>query len=254
MIYPLLPLFLTTVLGAGPAYVGVIEGVAESASSLLKFLGGWAADRTGRRKALAGWGYAIAAAGRPLIALAAAPWQVLAIRFTDRVGKGIRTAPRDALLADSVEPERRGTAFGIHRAADHAGAVVGPLLASGVLLLLPGRLRMVFLLAVVPGLVTVATFVAKVREPARPPAPTGAAPLRPELRGLGPVFPRYLAVLVLFTLGNSTDAFLLLRAQQLGVAVALIPLLWGALHASKMLWSVVGGSLADRFGPRGAIV
>lgn len=256
MIYPLLPLFLTTVLGAGPAFLGVVEGVAESASSLLKLAGGWVADRTGRRRPLVGWGYGIAAAGRPLIGLAAAPWQVLAIRFADRLGKGLRTAPRDALLAESVAPERRGTAFGLHRAADHAGAVAGPLLAAGLLLLFPGELRTVFLLAAVPGLLTVVVLLWKVREASAPalPAAGAAPPPRPGLRGLGPVLPRYLGVLVLFTLGNSTDAFLLLRAQQLGVAVPLIPLLWGALHVSKSLWSVAGGALADRFGPRRAIV
>lgn len=254
MIYPLLPLFLTGVLGAGPAFLGLIEGVAESASSLLKLAGGWVADRTGRRRALVAWGYGIAAVGRPLIGLAAAPWQVLAVRFADRLGKGLRTAPRDALLAESVEPERRGTAFGIHRAADHAGATVGPLLAAGLLLLFPGQLRLVFLLALVPGLLTVATLLLRVRETPRATAQPGTAPPRPGLRKLGPAFPRYLAVLALFTLGNSTDAFLLLRAQQLGVPVAAIPLLWGALHVSKSLWSVPGGALADRFGPRRAIV
>ncbi|HEX7243331.1 MAG TPA: MFS transporter, partial [Longimicrobiaceae bacterium] len=254
MIYPLLPLFLTATLGAGPAVLGAIEGVAESASSLLKLVGGWVADRTGRRKRLVAWGYGIAAVGRPLVGLAGAAWQVLAVRFADRLGKGLRTAPRDALLAESVEPERRGAAFGIHRAADHAGAVVGPLLASAILLAWPGRLRLVFLLAAVPGLLTLAVVLWKVRESAvRLPAAAPGAP-RPGLRGLGPAFPRFLAVLVLFALGNSTDAFLLLRAQQLGVATALIPLLWAALHLSKVVWSVVGGRLADRSGPRGAIV
>ena len=256
MIYPLLPLFLTATLGAGPAFLGAVEGVAESASSLLKLAGGWVADRTGRRRALVAWGYGIAALARPLVGLAAAPAQVLAIRFADRLGKGLRTAPRDALLADSVPPERRGTAFGIHRASDHAGAVAGPLLASGLLLLYPGQLRLVFLLAVVPGLLTLLVVLLRVRDPAAPAAPSAGpdGPARPGFRGLGPAFPRYLAVLVLFTLGNSTDAFLLLRAQQLGVAPAAIPLLWAALHVSKTAWSVPGGMVADRFGARRSVV
>lgn len=256
MIYPLLPLFLTGVLGAGPAFLGVIEGVAEAASSLLKLASGVIADRFGRRRKLVAWGYGIAAVGRPLIAVAAAAWQVLAIRFADRVGKGLRTAPRDALLAESVPPELRGTAFGIHRAADHAGAVVGPLLASALLLLWPGDLRRVFALALVPGLITLAVVLWKVREPPRPAAQPGAerAPLLPAITALGPVFPRYLGVVVLFALGNSSDAFLLLRARDLGVAVALIPLLWAALHVSKMAWSIIGGRLSDRVGPRAAIV
>ena len=257
MIYPLLPLFLTGVLGAGPAFLGLIEGVAEASSSLLKLAGGVVADRTGGRKKLVAWGYGIAAVGRPLIAIAAAPWQVLAIRFSDRVGKGLRTAPRDAMLAESVPAEVRGEAFGIHRAADHAGAVVGPLLASGLLLLLPGRFREVFALAVIPGLLTLAVVLWKIRDTPREipasPARSGRGVL-PPFRALGPVFPRYLGVLVLFALGNSSDAFLLLRAQQLGVAVALIPILWAALHVSKMVFSVAGGRLSDRVGPRAAIV
>ncbi|HET7233089.1 MAG TPA: MFS transporter [Longimicrobium sp.] len=260
MIYPLLPLFLTGVLRAGPAFLGLIEGVADAASSLLKLASGVIADRLGRRRQLVAWGYGIAAIGRPLIALVTGAWQVLAIRFADRVGKGLRTAPRDALLAESVPPELRGTAFGIHRAADHAGAVVGPLIASALLLLWPGNLRRVFALALIPGLLTLAVVLWKVHDPApATPSPEQAAsrerpPLLPRLAELGPVLPRYLGVVVLFALGNSSDAFLLLRARELGVAVALIPLLWAALHVSKMAWSIIGGRLSDRVGPRAAIV
>ena len=260
MIYPLLPIFLTAVLGAGPAFLGVIEGVAAATSSLLNVAGGVIADRFGRRKRLVAWGYAIAAAGRPLIAVASSAWQVLGIRFADRVGKGIRTAPRDALLAESVPPEVRGAAFGIHRAADHAGAVIGPLLASGLLLLLSGdqphRLRIVFALSVIPGALTLAIVLWKLREPPRavPAAATPGRALLPPVRELGPVLPRYLGVLALFALGNSSDAFLLLRARDLGVAAALIPLLWAALHVSKVVWSVIGGRMSDRLGPRVAIV
>lgn len=257
MIYPLLPVFLTGALGASAGFLGVIEGVAEASSSLLKLASGVIADRLGRRKQLVAWGYAIASVGRPLIAVATAAWQVLAIRFADRVGKGLRTAPRDALLAESVPPELRGTAFGIHRAADHAGAVVGPLAASAILLAVPGRLREVFAFALIPGLVTIAVVLLKVRDPAPKvaAAPAGARrTVLPPFRAMGPVFPRYLAVLVLFALGNSSDAFLLLRAQRLGVALALIPVLWAALHASKMAWSVIGGRMSDAAGPRLAIV
>ncbi|MFL5382282.1 MAG: MFS transporter [Longimicrobiaceae bacterium] len=258
MIYPLLPLFLTGVLRAGPGFLGVIEGIADASSSLLKLASGVVSDRTGRRKKLVAWGYGIAGLGRPLIAIAAAPWQVLLIRFSDRVGKGLRNAPRDAMLAESVPAERRGAAFGIHRAADHAGAVVGPLLASALLLLLPGRMRWVFALALVPGLLTLAVVLLKVREPrpaAPPSAPAGEARgVLPPFSALGPVFPRYLGVLVLFALGNSSDAFLLLRARDLGVAVALIPLLWSVLHLSKVVWSVVGGRMSDATGPRRTIV
>lgn len=270
MIYPLLPAFILQ-LGAGPAFLGLIEGVAEATASLVKLASGWISDRVGKRKALAVWGYTIATLARPFIAVAHAAWQVLIIRFADRIGKGVRTAPRDALLAESVVPARRGAAFGIHRAADHAGAVVGPLLASALLLLLPGRLRLVFALAALPGLVAIALLAWRVREspalaagakPASTPEPHTAAPedrrsapaAKASFRDLGGTFRRYMVVVVLFTLGNASDAFLLLRAQQLGVAMALIPILWAALHVSKMIWSVVGGNLADRVGPRRAIV
>lgn len=282
MIFPLLPVFLVQALGAGPAFLGLVEGVAESTSSLVKLAGGWLSDRTGRRKALVGWGYGVAGVVRPLIALATAPWHVLVVRFTDRVGKGLRTAPRDALLAESVEPERRGTAFGIHRAADHAGAVLGPLLAAGILLLAPGQLRLVFALAAVPAALSVVLLVWKVREgaPATTAAPQrhegggggegdglddalshtagGGLPRAPVAGGPAPALPpsfrAYLAAMAVFTLGNASDAFLLLRAEQVGVPVATLPLLWGAFHVSKMLWSVPGGMLADRFGARRAIV
>ena len=256
MIYPLLPLFLTGVMGAGAAFLGVIEGVAEASSSLLKLASGVFADRSGRRKGLVAWGYGVAAVARPLIAVATAPWQVLAIRFSERVGKGLRSAPRDAMLTESVPEEVRGAAFGIHRAADHAGAVAGPLLASALLLLMPGRMREVFAFALVPGLITLAVVLLKVHDPrgkAPPPPAETRAPL-PPFSALGPVFPRYLGVLVLFALGNSSDAFLLLRARDLGVAVALIPLLWAALHLSKVVWSIIGGRMSDALGPRRTIV
>jgi MFS family permease len=208
----------------------------------------------GRRKTLVVWGYTVASLVRPLLALAAAPWHVLAIRFTDRVGKGVRSAPRDALLVDSVPPDRKGTAFGLHRAADHAGSVIGPLAAAGILLLAPGELRLVFALTAVPGVLTVALLLRSVREV--PPSHDHGTvrPPRSALAELGPGFPRYLAVLLLFTLGNASDAFLLLRAQQLGVPAAAVPLLWGAFHLSKMVWNVPGGMLSDRFRPERLIL
>jgi MFS family permease len=258
IIYPLLPLFLTTTLGAGAALLGLIEGAAESASSFLKLASGWVSDRFGRRKPPVFWGYTIAAVARPLIAIATAPWHVFAIRFADRIGKGIRSAPRDALIAASVPAEQRGSAFGFHRAADHAGAVLGPLIATALLaLVFQGRLRPVFALAAVPGLVTIAIVVWKVRETpaAGPPTPRRSrAAAVPPAHDLGKPFLRYLAVLLIFTLGNASDAFLLLRANDLGVAVALVPLLWGVHHVSKMVWNLIGGALSDRIGARRAIV
>ena len=259
MIFPLLPLFLVGTLGAGPAFLGLVEGVAETTASFVKLAGGWLSDRLGRRRALVATGYGVAALTRPLMAAAAAPWHVLAVRFGDRVGKGIRTAPRDALLAESVAPRTRGRAFGVHRAADHAGAVLGPLLAAGLLLLFPGRIRLVFALAVIPAALAAVAVLARVREVAPPPvsaAPRDTVepaseepPASPDRR-----FAWFLGVLVVFTLGNASDAFLLLRAADLGVATAAIPLLWGALHVSKMGWNVVGGALADRLGARPSLV
>ena len=279
MIYPLLPSFLVGTLGATPAFVGLIEGVAESTASFLKLASGWLSDRVKRRKPLVFWGYTVATFARPLIGLVSAPWQVLAVRFADRLGKGLRSAPRDALLAESVPAGRRGLAFGFHWASDHAGAVIGPLLASGLLLLLPGRLRVVFLLALLPGLLSLLVIWWRVRDagtarspapatPASAPRPAGEpAPATPasaprpagesvwaQVRiGFRGPLGMFLIALVVFTLGNATDAFLLLRAQALGVPLALIPLLWGAHHVSKMGWNVPGGLLADRLGPRRAI-
>jgi MFS family permease len=253
MIYPLLPFFLTQTLGAGPAFLGLVEGIAETTASVLKLASGWFSDHVGKRKPLVLIGYGIASVARPLIAIAVAPWQILAIRFSDRVGKGIRTAPRDALLADSVDVAHRGAAFGFHRGADHAGAVLGPLVATGLLLLRPGAYRMVFALAAVPALISVLILWSRVRDN------NTLAATAPKVRFEGWRFlPKelrwFLLIVTVFTLGNATDAFLLLRAQQLGIPIALIPLLWAALHVSKMGWSIPGGMLADRAGSRVAIV
>lgn len=252
MIYPLLPFFLTTTLRAGPAFLGIVEGVAETTASLIKLWSGWFSDRIGKRKPIVLIGYGLASVARPLMAIATAPWQVLAIRFSDRIGKGLRGAPRDALIAESVPPELHGRAYGYHRAADHAGAVLGPLAATGLLLLMPGQYRVVFALAAVPALLSVIVLYLFVTDAGQPPAPPKA---RFEgFAGLGRPFQLFLVVMFIFALGGATDAFLLLRAQQLGVPLALIPILWGALHVSKSLFSALGGRLADRWGPRRVIL
>lgn len=264
MIYPLLPLFLSTVVGASAAALGVIEGLAESLSSLLRLPAGWYSDRIRRRKPLVVVGYAVAALARPLIGLATTTGQVLAIRLTDRFGKGVRTAPRDALIADSVLPSQRGYAYGVHRAADSLGAVVGPLVAWMVLTLGWVELRGLFLWAAVPGAISVVLVLWLVREqrvtvpvsrPAEerampPDAPLGAPPKA----ALGSTFWRYLAVLFVFTLSTSTDAFLLLRASQLGVPTALVPILWAMLHVVKSSSTVIGGAMSDRIGRRPLIL
>ncbi len=249
MIYPLLPAFVTITLGAGPAFLGLVEGVAESAASLLKLGSGWVSDRLPRRKPLVVAGYALSSFARPLCAVAAAPWHVLAIRLADRVGKGVRGAPRDALIAAATDEAERGRAFGFQRAMDHAGAAIGPLLASAALFL-GAELRLVFGLAIVPALLSLLTLVFGVREATLPQAPlaTPKATLP-----AGPALRRYLAVLALFTLGNSSDAFLILRAQDAGVPLALVPLVWMLHSLVKALLSTPLGALSDRVGRRAAI-
>jgi MFS family permease len=257
MIYPLLPLFLTTMLGASAEMVGVIEGAAETTAALLKLASGWWSDRVSRRKPLIVAGYTIASAIRPLVAIAQSASQVLAIRLTDRVGKGIRGAPRDALIADSVDPAIRGKAFGIQRSADHAGAVVGPLIAFAVLNWWHAPLRTVmtavFWMAIIPGAIAVAVAVFFVREKPATPAGREATPAAPAARLPGRFWGAMLAVTV-FTLGNSTDAFLLLRANQLGVPVALTPIIWAVLHVVKSSTSIIGGAMSDRVGRKPTVI
>lgn len=245
MIYPLLPSFLTKTLGAGPAALGLIEGVAETTASLSKVGSGIWSDRVRRRKPLVVAGYLIAALARPLVAFARLWTQVLAIRFADRVGKGIRTSPRDALVADLVPRERRARAFGLQRAMDNAGALVGPLLAA-LLLKLALAERTVFLLAAVPGLAAVFVLMLAVPDvPRRVEAPATPSPAREPLPRS---FWRVIAVFALFTLGNSTDAFLLLRAEQSGVPLWQLPLLWAFFNGVKAVTGVPGGAIADRVG------
>ena len=251
MIYPLLPLFLTGVLGAGPAFLGVIEGVAESTASLLKLFSGLLSDRLRGRKRLVLFGYSFSALMRPLIGCATSPLMVLLIRTGDRVGKGLRTAPRDALIADSVDPALRGKAYGFHRSMDNAGALLGPLIATGLLAYLVKDVRQVFWLAALPGLASVALILWKLQEVER--KASEVQPVRLSLLPPGPLR-RYLLILFLFTLGNSSDAFLLLKAGALGVPPFRIPLLWAFFSLVKMLSTMPFGSLSDRVGRRGIIV
>src|SRR4051812_29854482 len=254
MIYPLLPVFLTATLHASAGFLGVIEGAAETTAALLKLASGWWSDRVRRRKPLIVGGYALASVVRPLVAVSQSAGQVLVIRVTDRIGKGIRGAPRDALIADSVDPSVRGRAFGFQRTADHAGAVVGPLVAFAVLTWGHVNLRPVFLLAAIPGVIAVIVAAVFVREPARREAVASAGAALPVPAPLGTRFWAVLGVIILFTLGNSTDAFLLLRAAQLGVPVALAPILWAMLHLVKSTTSTPGGALSDRIGRKPAVI
>ncbi len=261
IVYPLLPLFLVT-LGAGTAFVGLVEGVAETTASLLRFAAGSLSDRLRKRKAISLVGYGLSHATRPMMAIAGAPWHVLGVRFVDRVGKGIRGAPRDALIADSTDKSTRGRAFGFHRAMDHAGAVIGPLIALGLLhtvLRVDGgaipirTYRLVFWAAAVPALLAVGTLAIFVREVA-PTSSVGRDGVRPSLRAFDKRFKAFVAVLAIFTLGNSSDAFLLLRAQTLGVEARWLPILWVVLHVVKTWTSMPGSAWSDRVGRRRAIV
>lgn len=241
MIFPLMPAFLAT-LGATPVFLGLLEGAAEATASTVKLLAGRLADDPTRRKTLVLFGYGLAAFARPLVAVAMSPWHVLAVRLTDRVGKGIRAAPRDALISASVPSREAGRAFGVHRAMDHAGAVVGPLVAAG--LLAAGlSVRAVFALAAIPSVLSVLALrgVPSAKPTARTKAP---AEREPEPSGRG--FRGYLAILLVFALGSSSDAFLLLRAKELGMAVGAIPLLWAGFHVVKVVSARAGGWLADR--------
>ena len=277
MIYPLLPVFLAGLvpLGTAAVYVGLMAGISETTASLLKIFSGRISDAVGKRKLLVVVGYGISTVFRPLIAVATAGWQVIGFRFADRVGKGIRTSPRDALISYSVGREFRGMAFGLHRAMDHFGAVIGPIIAAGILFAFLGRglwihseriphqeemqaLRWLFGLALIPGLAAMAVLVTKVREVL--PAATEPADGRLEeglsgWRRLPKKFYLFVGIAGLFALGNSSDLFLLLLAKtKFGLDMMSLLGMWVVLHLSKVVCSVPGGFLSDRLGRRPVIV
>jgi MFS family permease len=246
MIYPVVPLFLAQVLGAGPAAVGWVEGVAESTSSLLKVFSGIGADRVKKKKPFLIFGFAISTLLRPLVGLASTwPW-VLVLRFADRMGKGVRSAPQDALIADVTNDSNRGASYGFHDAMDDAGQLIGPFIAGG-LLLLGLSFRNVILLSIIPGVlawITVWTIHEKSSGPLKPKKFT----LFRDWTTLGGNFKSLLTVLFIFSLGNSADAFLMIRLSQVGVSNWLVALLWGLNGGIRMIISPYGGSLSDRWG------
>jgi len=260
IIYPLLPIFLTASLGASAEAIGIIEGLAESISSLLKLFAGYLSDRLGKRKWLVVGGYALASLFRPFLGFANNWQQVLGIRLADRVGKGVRTSPRDAMIADTVAVEQRGLAFGFHRAMDHAGAVIGPLLGYLLVVLFvahstsptKSEFTRIFLLASIPAFLAVLVAVFFMRE--SPLQKHTAEMPKLSLRGFDTNFKKFLVIVGLFTLSNSSDSFLILRARDSGVSIALVPLLWAAHHAMKVLSALWGGDLSDRLGRKRLIV
>ena len=262
IIYPLLPAFLALTLGASPFAIGLIEGFAESVASLLKLFSGYLSDKFNNRKLPVLLGYSLAAITRPFLALVTSWPQVLVVRVTDRVGKGIRGAPRDALIAASVPKSERGFAFGFNRAADHLGAVLGPIVAFALMSFFASNTatptaddyRQVFLFASVPVVLGLFVVIFFVKETKRPVAPEMLPPVKLSLKEFDGNFKRFLAVIAVFTLSNSTDAFLLLRAQETGIHPAILPLLWMVLHLSKVASSLIGGSLSDRIGRKKLIV
>ena len=245
MVYPLMPLYLATVLMAGPKALGIIEGIAEASSSIFKLISGVIVDRTKRAKPWIILGYVLAGLSRPLISIANSWLWVVAIRFTDRMGKGLRTSPRDALLAETVPESQRGITFGLHRSMDNAGAVIGPLLAA--FLLAQGMpIRDIFFWAIVPAVIAV-ILAFYIQEPANQKA-------LPEyrfswsLQGMPDQFKRYLIVAGIFALGNSSDMFLLLRAKELGVPQEQVPLLWAGISLITTIFGTPLSALSDTMG------
>ncbi len=247
MIHSLLPLFMVTTLGASALVVGLIEGLAEATALMVKVFSGALSDYLGRRKGLAVFGYALGALTKPVFALASGAGIVLAARLLDRIGKGVRGAPRDALIADIAPPQVRGAAFGLRQSLDTVGAFVGPLLATGLMLLWADDFRAVFWVAVIPGVLAVALLWLGVREPEKPLTEKRRNPIRRDnLRRLGAAYWWVVGVGGLFTLARFSEAFLVLRAQQIGIALALVPLVMVAMNIVYALAAYPFGKLSDR--------
>lgn len=251
-IYPLIPLFLVNVLHAQAVNVGLIEGIAESTASIVRIFSGWLSDVLGSRKWITTAGYSLSTVSKPLLSVATGWTQVFGIRFLDRLGKGIRSAPRDALIADVTPPETRGVSFGLHRAMDTIGAIGGPLIAFWLLRSFGLSYRQLFLLSAVPGVLAVLILIFCVRETRR--EKTGAAAPSLSLRGFDPQFKKFLFVATLFSLGNSSDAFLILRAQDLGIAAAKILLVYVLFNTVEASLSTFAGAVSDKIGRKNVIL
>ncbi|MBK8690999.1 MAG: MFS transporter [Deltaproteobacteria bacterium] len=254
MVVPYLPLFLTVTLGASTQWVGLVEGVAEATAAVVKYISGRVSDRMPRKKPLVLLGYGVANLVRPLLSIAVAPWRVLAVRFVDRIGKGIRTAPRDGAHRPGDAGAAPGVCVRVPSGMDNLGAVFGPIAAMAVLAATHDDLRMVFAATIVPGMLSLAAVVFFVREV--PPVETEATKAAAEEEAKAPLpvgLKRFLVLVAVFTLGNASDGFLVLRAHQLGVATRWLPLLWGALSLLRALAVTPGGWVADRIGRERAL-
>src|SRR3990172_8598354 len=254
MVYPFIPIFLADVLKARKALIGIIEGVAESTASVSTLFSGWLSDVINKRKALAVLGYSFGVISRPLLGLATSWPQALGLRFLDRIGKGVRTAPRDAIIADTAGKAERGRAFGFHRMLDTFGAVIGPLVASGLLYYAIGRTnyRLLFILAGIPAFIALALLVLFVTEKAAK-RPDGEVPSFH--LGLFPVeYKMFLFIIVLFGLGNSSNVFLLLRAKDLGLSPVLLPIYYVVFNITYAAFSYPAGILSDAIGRRWVLI
>lgn len=253
MVYPILPLFLANVIGASTIFIGLVEGIAESTASILKIYSGWLSDKLGKRRPLILAGYAFSSLTKPFLAIAASGWHVLGLRFADRLGKGVRGAPRDAMIADVTEKSELGKAFGYHRAMDTVGAILGPGVTFILLLFFTQTsYRLIFLIAAIPALIGVLIIIFGVKEQAsdRPVEPRTEAKKTP----LPPRFIILLVIIGIFTLGNSSDAFVILRAQNIGVSAKLIPILWLFFNLTYTLVAIPAGKWSDNSGRRRVII
>ena len=253
MIYPLVPLFLANVLGVNKSMIGLIEGIAESTASVLKVFSGWLSDRIGQRKNLMLAGYAISTLSRPIIALAGAWQQVLASRFVDRLGKGIRTAPRDAIIADSTQATHLARAFSFHRSMDTMGAVVGPAIALMLLQLYNSNYKLVFWLSMIPGAIAVLVIIAFIKEKKRSAVTTAERP-RLTLKHFDGKVKFFILIATLFALGNSSDVFLILRAEQVGIPTVMIPAVYLMFNFIYSLSAIPAGMAADKYGKKRIIL
>jgi MFS family permease len=249
MAYPIIPVFLKEVLKVQPLFIGLVEAIAESTASILKTFSGYISDQLKKRKLFIFIGYTLSALTKPLLAFANQGWHVLLVRFSDRAGKGIRTAPRDALIADSTKQAYYGRTYGFHRALDTLGATLGPLAAFIILSLSRQNYRLLFGLAIIPGLIAIAIILLGVKEI----VPETKRILKFSFRKLDNRFKIFLVIMIIFTLGNSSDAFLILRARDIGISATLIPLLWLAFNISYLVWSYPAGIISDCIGRRKTI-